>query len=177
DKIAKVAMEGIAPDLAQMGLALPAFYVENISLPPEVEQALDKRTQMGVLGDLNQYTKFQAANAIGEAAANPGGGAGMGAQIAAGVAVGGQMAGALGGAMAAQPAPPPLPATGTYYAAIAGKQAGPFDMAGLQARVAEGAMTPDTLVWKQGMPAWAAARTVPELGGLFAAAPPPLPPG
>ena len=51
---------------------------------------------MGVLGDLNQYTKYQAAEAIGTAAANPGGLGGVGAQIAAGVAVGGQMAGALG---------------------------------------------------------------------------------
>src|SRR5919201_1102041 len=48
-------------DLAGMGLALPAFYVENISLPPEVEEALDKRTKMGVLGDMSQYTKFQPA--------------------------------------------------------------------------------------------------------------------
>src|SRR5262249_22718908 len=147
ERVAKVAMEGIAPDLAQMGLALPAFYVENISLPPEVEQALDKRTQMGVLGDLNQYTKFQAANAIPEAAATPGGLGGVGASIAAGAAIGGQMAGALGQGLGSQPTPPPLPASGpTFYMAQDGKQAGPFDLEALAARAREGSLTRGTLV-------------------------------
>ncbi len=177
EKIARVAMEGIGPDLAQMGLSLPAFYVENISLPPEVEQALDTRTKMGVLGDLNQYTKYQAAEAIPTAAANPGGMGGVGAQLAAGLAVGGQMAGALGAGMASQAAPPPLPATATLHVAIAGKQTGPFDLAALEAKVREGAVTRDSLVWKQGMASWTAAGSVPELASLFAAVPPPLPPG
>jgi membrane protease subunit (stomatin/prohibitin family) len=176
DKIARVALEGIAPDLAAMGLSLPAFYIENISLPPEVEQALDTRTKMGVLGDLNQYTKFQAANALGEAAANPGGLGGVGAQLAAGVAVGGQMAGALGGALSAPPAPPPLPSTGSFFVALQGKQAGPFDLPALEGKAREGALTRETLVWKQGMPSWVAAGSVPELQRLFEAVPPPLPP-
>src|SRR5271165_4725189 len=138
DKIAKVAMEGIGPDLAQMGLSLPAFYIENVSLPPEVEQALDTRTKMGVLGDLNQFTKYQAATAIPEAAANPGGMGGIGAQLAAGLAVGGQMASALGAGIASQPTPPPLPATATFFVAINGQQAGPFDLHALEAKVREG---------------------------------------
>src|SRR5205823_2691033 len=50
DKISQVALHNIKPDLAAMGLELTTFYIENISLPAEVEQALDKRTQMGVLG-------------------------------------------------------------------------------------------------------------------------------
>jgi membrane protease subunit (stomatin/prohibitin family) len=175
DRIAKVAMEGIAPDLAAMGMTLVAFYVENISLPQEVEQALDTRTKMGVLGDLNQYTKYQAANAIGEAAANPGGLGGVGAQLAAGVAVGGTMAGALGGALSAPATPPPLPATTTFFIAVDGKQAGPFDLDTLAARVREGSLTRNTLVWRQGMPAWAAAGSVAELNKLFEAVPPPLP--
>jgi hypothetical protein len=45
------ALDRIGPDLAEMGLPLTAFYIENISLPPEVEKVLDKRTEMGVLGE------------------------------------------------------------------------------------------------------------------------------
>jgi membrane protease subunit (stomatin/prohibitin family) len=175
DKIAKAAMEEMKPELAQMGLSLPMFYVENISLPEEVEKALDTRSKMGVLGDLGQYTKYQAAEAIPAAAANPGGMGGIGAQVAAGVVLGGQMGSALGAGMAAQPAPPPLPATATFHVAIDGKAAGPFDLTALQAKVAEGKVTRNSLVWRQGMANWIAAGSVPELNSIFAAAPPPLP--
>jgi hypothetical protein len=151
-----------------------------VSLPPEVEQMLDKRTGMGVLGDMNQYTKFQAANAIGDAAKNPGGVAGLGASLSAGMAIGQQMAGAIGGAMqapqqAAAPVAPP-PTASTYFVAIDGKQAGPFDLATLANQARNGQLQRSSLVWKQGMPSWAAAETVPDLQGLFAAMPPPLPP-
>ena len=128
DKISKVALERIRPDLAAMGLALTTFYIENISLPPEVEQALDKRTQMGVLGNLDQYAKYQTANAIPDAAKNPGGLAGAGMGLAAGVAMGGQMAGALAGATQPTAAPPPLPQSG-FFVGIGGQQQGPFDVA------------------------------------------------
>jgi membrane protease subunit (stomatin/prohibitin family) len=175
DRISQVALERIRPELAQMGLSLAAFYIENISLPPEVEQALDTRTKMGMLGDLNQYTKYQAANALGEAASNPGGVGGMGAQIAAGAVLGGQMAGALGGANAA-PTPPPIPSGPTFYVALDGKQAGPFDLAALSQRAKEGALTRATLVWRQGMASWATAESVPELRPVLDVAPPPLPP-
>jgi membrane protease subunit (stomatin/prohibitin family) len=174
DKISQVALEHIRPDLETMGLALTTFYIENISLPPEVEQALDKRTQMGVLGNLDQYAKYQTANAIPEAAKNPGGLAGAGMGLAAGVALGGQMAGALAGATQPTAAPPPLPQSG-YFVGIGGQQQGPFDAAALAARIRDGSLTRTTLVWRQGMANWVAAETVPELQPLFAAAPPPLP--
>ena len=57
-------------DFGTMGLELSKFFVENISFPPEVEAALDKRSQMGILGDLGRYTQFQTANAIEEARAD-----------------------------------------------------------------------------------------------------------
>ena len=173
DRIGQVALERIRPDLAQMGLALAAFYIENISLPPEVEQALDKRTQMGVLGNLDQYAKYQAANAITEAAKNPGGLAGVGAQMAAGLAVGQQMAGAL----APGAAPPPIPTAVAFFVAQDGKQVGPFDVATLGQNAQRGMLPRTSLVWRQGMANWVAAETVPELQGLFAAVPPPIPPG
>jgi membrane protease subunit (stomatin/prohibitin family) len=174
DAISKVALERIAPDLAGMGLSLVAFYIENVSLPPEVEQMLDKRTSMGVLGNLNDYTKLQAANALGDAARNPGSVAGLGASLAAGAALGGQMAGAL--QPQAQQGPPPLPPSVTFYVAMGGKQAGPFDLSVLSGYVHNGTLQRSTLVWRQGMAAWSAAETVPELQALFGSVPPPLPP-
>ena len=161
-----------------MGLSLTAFYVENISLPPEVEKALDTRTKMGMLGNLDQYTKFQTAEAIPEAAKNPGGLAGVGAGLGAGFAVAQQMAGALQPGTQANVAagPPPLPTQAGFFVAVNGKQAGPFDMESLAAKLRDGSLTKSTLVWKQGMANWIAAESVPELQTLLASAPPPLPP-
>ncbi|MEP7037294.1 MAG: SPFH domain-containing protein [Acidobacteriota bacterium] len=87
----------INEDFKTYGLEVTKFYVENISLPPEVEEAMDKRSSMGALGSAEQYMKFQAADALRDAAQNEGGGAGLGAGLGAGFAVGGQMANAFGG--------------------------------------------------------------------------------
>jgi membrane protease subunit (stomatin/prohibitin family) len=177
EKINQVALERIRPEFAAMGLKLTAFYVENISLPPEVEQALDTRTKMGVLGDLNQYTRFQAANALGDAAKNPGGVAGLGASLAAGAVIGQQMGGALGQAVPGpgEAQPPPLPTTVAFFIEQQGKHSGPFDLATLTTHAQAGTFTRGTLVWRQGMPGWVAAETVPELQPVFANVPPPLP--
>jgi len=85
----------INEDFASFGVEVTKFYVENISLPPEVEAAVDKRSSMGALGDANRYMQFQAADALRDAAQNEGGGAGLGAGLGAGFAVGGQMANAF----------------------------------------------------------------------------------
>jgi hypothetical protein len=176
EKLGKLAQDRLTAEVATMGLTLTQFYIENISLPPEVEQALDTRTKMGVLGNLDQFTKFQTAEAIRDAAQNPGGIAGAGAGIGAGVAIGQQMAGALGGASAGA-APPPLPAATVvgYFVGVGGKQSGPFDLNMLGDRVRDGSLTRQTLVWKPGMAAWQPADAVDELRSLFASVPPPLP--
>ncbi|MGD9588501.1 MAG: SPFH domain-containing protein [Pyrinomonadaceae bacterium] len=86
----------INEDFKSYGLEVTKFYVENVSLPPEVEAAMDKRASMGALGDAQKYMQFQAADALRDAAQNEGGGAGLGAGLGAGFAVGGQMANAFG---------------------------------------------------------------------------------
>ena len=86
----------INEDFRSFGVEVTRFYVENISLPPEVEAAIDKRTSMGALGDANRYMQFQTADAMRDAARNEGGGAGLGAGLGAGFAIGGQMANAFG---------------------------------------------------------------------------------
>jgi hypothetical protein len=163
----------LTDELAPNGIAIPKFIIENISVPPEVEAALDKRTSIGVVGNLDQYTKFQTANAIEDAANNPGEGGsaiGLGLGMAAG-----QRAVQSMNAPAPAAAPPPLP-TAEWYVGVNGRQQGPFDLNGLSSQVASGGLTRDTLVWKNGMAAWTAAGQVPELSGAFASVPPPLPP-
>jgi membrane protease subunit (stomatin/prohibitin family) len=180
EKMGQIALAKIGPELAQMGVTLAQFFVENISLPPEVEAALDKRSQMGVLGNLDQYTKFQTAEAIRDAANNPGGNAGLGVGLGAGIAMGQQVTAAFAGGSAA-PAPqagmpPPLPGQARFHVSINGQPAGPFEPPLIAQKIREGAVTRGSLVWKPGMANWVAADTVPELQPLFADVPPPLPP-
>lgn len=86
----------INEEFKEWGIDVTKFFVENISLPPEVEAAMDKRASMGALGNVDQYMKFQAADALRDAAQNEGGGAGLGAGLGVGFAVGNQMANAFG---------------------------------------------------------------------------------
>lgn len=109
DELSQYALQMLAPRIAGLGLKLESFVIENISLPEEVEKAMDRRTSMGVVGDLNKYTQFQAAEAMRDAANNQGGTAGMGAGMGAGM----MMAQAMQAAAqmgAAQPASAPAAA-------------------------------------------------------------------
>ena len=84
DELSLKALQAIAPRVSALGLKMENLVIENISLPEEVEKAMDHRTSMGVVGDLGKYTQYQAAEAMREAANNPGGFAGMGAGFGAG---------------------------------------------------------------------------------------------
>ncbi|MGN0794946.1 MAG: SPFH domain-containing protein [Aristaeellaceae bacterium] len=97
DEISSYALSTINPKVASLGLTLTSFVVENVSLPEEVEKSMDKRTSMGVLGDMNRYTQYQAAEALREAANNPGGAAGAGVGVGAGVAMGQMFAQTMNG--------------------------------------------------------------------------------
>ena len=100
----------LQPTFEGMGLTLDSFMVENVSLPDELQKVLDQRIQMNMVGNLDQYTKFQVAQSLPIAAANQGGGgiAGLGAGMAAGVGLGNAMSNALN-PQAQPPAPPPAP--------------------------------------------------------------------
>ncbi|HYE19323.1 MAG TPA: SPFH domain-containing protein [Tepidisphaeraceae bacterium] len=182
DELGKFVADKIQSDFGNLGIAVVNLTVENVSLPPEVEQMLDKRTSMGILGDLSKYTQFQAANALGDAAKNPNGLAGAGVGVGLGVGLGQQVAAAMAPGVA-QPtitspgvgSPPPLPQAAAYFVGVGGKQAGPFDVATLAAMASRGEIGRDTLVWKNGMPAWTKAGEVSDLAGVFASVPPPLP--
>lgn len=179
DELGNFITQRIQPEYANYGLELTKLLVENISLPPAVEEALDKRTSMGVIGDLSKYTQFQTAEAMEKAAENPSGMAGGGMAMGMGFAMAGQMAGAQPQPQAVAPgaAPPPLPQAAAFYVAIDNQQRGPFDMNTLRSLIDAGQLKPETLIWSQGMANWAPAQQAPALAALFQQnTPPPLPP-
>ncbi len=183
--LGKLVATAITSTIAGYGLSLPELYIENVSLPPAVEQALDKRTSMGVVGDLNAYTQFSAAEAMTTAAANPGGDGGLGAGLGAGLgmAMAGQMAGNMNPWAAQQPQPaaapappPPPPVEHVWHIAENGATTGPFSKAKLGRMVSDGQLTRETFVWTAGQDGWMKAEDVTELAQLFTVMPPP-PPG
>jgi membrane protease subunit (stomatin/prohibitin family) len=177
DELGSRLDDRVENDLTAYGLELRTLLVENISLPTAVEEALDKRTSMGVIGDMGKYTQYQAATAIGDAAKNPDGGGlaagGMGAGL--GMAMANQIGQAMNRPQQGGQAPPPLPQGPQYYAAIGGEQAGPFGVDGLEQHIRAGGLTKETLVWTQGMAEWKPAGEVEAVAELFGSVPPPLP--
>ena len=85
------------------GLEITSFLVENVSVPPEVEQAIDKRSGMGAIGNLNDYVKFQMAEGLGKG--QGGGMGGQAAEMAMGFAMAQQMMNQPGGMLGAQGTP------------------------------------------------------------------------
>lgn len=175
--LAKIVTTAITPKVAEYGLSIPEFYIENISLPDEVERAMDKRTSMGVVGDLSRYMQFNAA----EAMANPNSGAGAAMQTGLGAALGMQMANPAGPwgaapAPAAAPPPPPPPPAAAWHVASNGATQGPFSEADLAQMVGRGQLTRASMVWTAGQDGWKPAEQT-ALARLFANVPPPPPPG
>ncbi|WP_341234961.1 SPFH domain-containing protein [uncultured Sulfitobacter sp.] len=177
-ELGKLISGEISATVGEYGLSIPELYVENVSLPPAVEQVLDKRSSMGMIGDLNQYTQFQAAEALGRdggagAAMQAGLGAGLGMQIGAAAA----QAGPWGPRPTAAHTPPPPPvADKVWHLAENGQTKGPFSKAALGRMAADGAMTRETFVWTPGQDGWMKADDVDELAQLFTVMPPPPPP-
>jgi len=173
--LGKLVTTAIAPQVGAYGLTLPEFYIENISLPEEVEKALDKRTSVGIAGDLNKYMQYSAAEAMGKP-----GSAGDAMTAGIGAAMGMSMAQIMGpwgasGTAAAPPPPPPPPAGKQWHLAENGATKGPFAETDLAALIANGTLTRATQVWTAGMDGWKPAADT-DLARLFAQVPPPPPP-
>ncbi len=169
------------------GITLTDFVVENISVPPEVEKMMDKRSSMALAGDMNQYTQFQAANAIEEVAKRPGGGgnnmfmdAGVG--LAMGQTIGGAMGrqasgpfnpqAGLGGGGPGGPPPPPLPGGAKFHYNGPGGQ-GEFDVTAIAGFIMANRAA-QHLVWQAGWPGWKPWAEAPEIAQRVPPAPPPV---
>jgi membrane protease subunit (stomatin/prohibitin family) len=178
----------IAPEFKEYGLELTKVLVENISLPPAVEEALDKRTSMGMIGDLNKYIQFGAAESMQTGASS---GTGSAIEMGLGFAMANKMANemntpALANPQAtlasashvATPVPPPLPDT-NWHVSIDRQSKGPYDLSELQQLASKRQISPGTLAWIDGMNSWKSIESIEALTGLFedndAATPPSLP--
>lgn len=148
---------------------------------------VEAQTTVGVAG-------AEALGHMGEngaAGINLGGGGNGGmdmAGIAAGMAIGGSVGRNIAGAMdnmmgntpagiPGSPVPPPIPRQDRFHVAINGAAAGPFDPITLSSMVASKSLTPESLVWQEGMTTWMPAKTVPAIAALFnnGPTPPPIP--
>lgn len=169
----------IAPVTEQYGLTIPELYIENISLPPAVEAALDTRTSRGLTGDLGAHLQYATAEALrhgGEAGGAMS--AGMGAGL--GMAMAQQMQNGPWGSApraTAPMAPPPPPVEHVWHIAISGETTGPFSKADMGRKVTSGDLSRETMVWTQGLDGWQTADDVAELAQLFTVSPPPPPAG
>jgi membrane protease subunit (stomatin/prohibitin family) len=172
DDLRKAVVERVDDEY---GLDIPQLLIVNVSLPEEVEKAVDTRSSMGIVGDMNRFQQFQMGKAMTEAAANPsGGGAAEGMGLGMGFAMANRMVGAAGAGTAA---PPPVPGAAMWHVAADGRSQGPFTLQQMSQAIAAGQIARDSLVWCAGMPEWKPAAQVPELGaGFQSTTPPPVPP-
>jgi excisionase family DNA binding protein len=111
------------------GIELTTFVLENVSVPPEVERAIDKRSSMAAVGNLNDYVKFQMAQGLEKGGTGVGG---VGAEMAVGMAVAQQMMQQTGGVMGqATPLAAPAQVAAAPTAAGLPDLLGPADVAKL----------------------------------------------
>lgn len=163
----------------EYGLDCPQLLVVNISLPEAVEKALDTRTSMGVIGDMQTFQQYQMGKAMTMAAENPaGGGAAEGLGLGVGLAMASRM---MPGQTAAGPAalgatPPPPPPSTLWYLAVDGQTKGPYTTEQIAAGIAGSEVKTDSVVWSVGMQGWTPASQVPQLVNYFSAVTPPPPP-
>ncbi|MFQ5416647.1 MAG: SPFH domain-containing protein, partial [Myxococcota bacterium] len=166
EQVRQIALDRIDDEY---GLEIPQLYIVNISVPAEVEQALDTRSSMNVIGDMSAFQRYQLGQATPIAAANPAGGlAGAGVGLGMGMAIAGPMMGGGGHAST----PPPQPAPPAWHLVQNGQASGPFSLEQVAQGIATGAVGPGTMVWTVGMTAWTTAAAAPQLAPLFPATPP-----
>jgi membrane protease subunit (stomatin/prohibitin family) len=186
EDLGRAVLEKINPEFdSNLGVSLTDLTIGNISLPKQVEEALDNRSKMGILGNLNAYTQLRTADAIEHAARNPGlagAGVGMGVGMGVGHAVSSQMTGSAGhfNPQTGMQGPPPTssaPPTLHYNGPSGAKQLSAAQIAGIVAADRHG----DHKVWANGWPDWKSWRDVSEVASLVPPAtsttPPPTPAG
>ncbi len=153
-ELANVLKQEVQGEAMQYGLEIGELFIENISLPEEVQKVLDDKTGMNIIGDdLNQYTHYQTAKGMensgtGSDAASAGIGMAIGMNIAKQMQENDGNDDVIDGHPAIK-APPKL-----YYLMVVGERKGPMSLAKVYTLLANGEISGETLIWQKGMPKW-----------------------
>jgi membrane protease subunit (stomatin/prohibitin family) len=172
DQLGEYVSEKIAKEFSEYGLELSRVLIENISVPPMVEEALDKRTSMGMIGDLHKYLDFQTAESLTKE--------GGGASDMIGMGLGFAMADKLARNFEKQQTSKeksyiPEPFEKMYYYAKDQEPKGPFNIDEIEEMIKERKIDSSTLMWSTGMEKWSKAKDIEEIETLFNyLTPPPL---
>ncbi|WP_121967050.1 SPFH domain-containing protein [Myroides sp. N17-2] len=172
-------------DFEVYGMDVTKFLIENVSMPEDIKKEIFELSRLNHV-DLNKLMQMKTAKAMEAAANNPSGVAGAGVGMGAGFAMANQFGQAMAqgqtttqgqGAQPVANTPPPIPGavTVSYFVAVNGQQAGPFDLEGLRQMAGNGQLLRDTLVWKNGMGTWEKAGDQGDLSAVWGQTPPPLP--
>ncbi len=158
DLLSEYITKIIDKEFEEYGLELTKFLIENISLPPKVEEALDKRTSMGMIGDLSKYLNYQAAESL----TNP---SSSSASEAMAMGMGFAMANKMSETMNKE-TPPPIPKE-IYYVAIDNEPVGPYTINKIKEMIKSNKIKEDTFIWKKGEKEWQEVALREEFKELF----------
>ncbi len=197
-EIADYIKRGLSDKFMSYGICIEDFQFAHIA-PNENDpmvkelynnrmEAVKERERRSIQGfDYHQERRYDilesAASNEGSSGNVMGAGLGLGMGVGLGSVFNNQMAQMgqqmMGGNSNPAGTPPPPPAAfSPYYIYTNNTQQGPFDMATLRTLATSNILTPQTLVWKEGMTGWAEAKSQPDLLSLFSSTPPtpPMPP-
>lgn len=178
-ELAEQLKQAISSECSEYGLTIGRVYVENISLPENVQKVLDEKAGMNIIGDdMNQYTQMQAAKGM----ANGGDGSHManaGIGMAMGMEMGRQMAQGMRDENSQQPsatqqaetAPPPPPKI--YYLMILGERIGPMSITEVYERLENGDADAYTMLWRKGLGEWQTIESTTDIDLSHLPPPPP----
>ncbi len=167
DQLGEYVAQKITKEFERYGITLTNLIVENISVPSAVEEAIDKKTSMGVIKDLSEYLMFESAQSLTK-------GKGGASDIAA-MGIGFAMADKLAKKFDNTKSYIPQPYEKMYYYAKNTEPKGPFSIDEIEEFVKNDKIESKTLMWSTGMEKWQKAREIEEVESLFNfLTPPPL---
>ncbi|NPA59580.1 MAG: DUF4339 domain-containing protein, partial [Epsilonproteobacteria bacterium] len=168
DQLSEYITQKLSTEFEKYGIELTKFLIENISVPQSVEEAIDKRSSMGIITDLHKYLEFQTAESMTKGGSENM--AGMGASMGVGFAMADKLSRSF-----ERKGYVPEPFEKMYYYANDKDPIGPLSIDEIEELIKEKKINSDTLMWSSGMESWAKAKKIDELESLFnLLTPPPL---